>query len=88
MSDIHSICVCAIICCFIICIAWVVTKQMQSTITVTLKGEDSTFKKEFNCYDVFSMDYQDKTLMGMIHEAKKEWKGEPEEVVINVRAYW
>ena len=60
---------------------------MQSTVTITLKGEDSTFRKEFNCYDVFSIDYEDKTLMSMIQQTKKEWKGQAEEVVINVRAY-
>ena len=61
---------------------------MQSEVTVTLKNEDSTFKKQFNCYDVYSMDYEDKTLINLIELAKKEWKGVPDETIITTRTHW
>lgn len=61
---------------------------MQSEVTITLKNEDSTFRKQFNCYDVYTMDHSDKTLIDLIEVTKKEWKGIPDEVIVNARAYW
>ena len=61
---------------------------MQSEVTVTLKNEDSTFKKQFNCYETYTMDHGDQTLINLIELTKKEWKGTPDEVIVNARAYW
>lgn len=61
---------------------------MQSDVTVILKGEDCTFKKQFNCYEVYSMDWQDPTLLNLIELAKMEYTGEPDEVQLSIKVFW
>lgn len=61
---------------------------MQSEVTIILKAEDSTFRKEFNCYDTFSMKPDDPVLLMMIESAKKEFKVHPEEIKIRILVEW
>lgn len=61
---------------------------MQSEVTVILKNEDATFRKQFNCYEIFSLDNSDPVLNKLIDEAKKEWRGTPDEIIINIKSYW
>ena len=61
---------------------------MQSEVTVILKGEDSVFKKQFNCYDSLHVDMNCPNLNRMINEAKKEFKGTPDEISIKIHLEW
>lgn len=61
---------------------------MQSVVTVTLKGEDSTFKKQFNCYDSLHVDMNCPYLNTMIKEAKSEFKLRPDEIRIKIDVEW
>jgi len=61
---------------------------MQSVVTVTLKGEDSTFKKQFNCYDSLHVDMNCPYLNAMIKEAKSEFKLRPDEIGIKIQVEW
>lgn len=61
---------------------------MQSVVTVILKGEDSTFKKQFNCYDSLHIDTNSRNLNKMIDEAKSEFKLRPDEIRIKIDVEW
>lgn len=61
---------------------------MQSEVTVTVKGEDSTFKKKFLEYDVIVLDESDKRLQAMIENTLAEYKGIPEEISLKFRVEW
>ncbi len=61
---------------------------MQSEVTVTLKSEDSTFRKQFNCYDPISISENCPNLRSMIAEAKKEFKLIPDEISIRINIEW
>ena len=61
---------------------------MQSEITVTIKGEDSTFKKKFLEYDVVVVAESDKRLQSIIKNALAEYKGKPDEIIVKIQAIW
>lgn len=62
---------------------------MQSEVTITVKGEDTTFKKKFNCYDEeISINPISSELNKMVDAAKWEFKGEPEEIKFNISGYF
>jgi hypothetical protein len=55
---------------------------MQSEVTVTLKGEDTTFKKKFLCYNPIQFTEECPFIKAMIEEAKAEYKAIPEDIII------
>ena len=57
---------------------------MQSEVTVTLKGEDSTFKKNFLCYEEIRLSMECPHLREMVNQTRMEFKGEPEEAIVKV----
>lgn len=61
---------------------------MQSDVTIILKNEDTTFKKQFNCYDPVCISEKCDYLTALIEKAKNEFKCPVDEVIINIRAYW
>jgi len=61
---------------------------MQSEVTVILKGEDSTFRKEFNCYDSIRISEDCPNLRKMVDQAKYEFKGIPEEINLKIQIQW
>ena len=61
---------------------------MQSEVIVTLKSEDSTFRKQFNCYDEYRISESCSILNSMIDEAKKEFKLTPDEIKIRISIEW
>lgn len=61
---------------------------MQSEVTVILKGEDSTFRKQFNCYEEISISSECSSLRKMIEQTKKEFKGVPDEIQLRVHVEW
>ena len=61
---------------------------MQFEATVILKSEDSTFKKQFNCYELTTISEDCPSLRKMIDEAKKEFKGAPDEIQIKINIEW
>lgn len=59
---------------------------MQTEVTITIKGEDSTFKKKYLCYDILRIDHEDSNLRKMIDQTLAEYKGISEEILIKVTA--
>jgi hypothetical protein len=53
---------------------------MKSEITVTIKGEDSSYKKKFLCHDEIRWTQDDPTLKGYIEEAISDFKGTPDTI--------
>lgn len=56
---------------------------MTKEITVILKGDDSTYKHKFLCYDPFDSEFENK-VFGFIKEAKECYKGTVEDVVVKM----
>ncbi len=61
---------------------------MQCEVTVILKSEDSTFRKQFNCYDEIQLNEKCPTLRGLVDQAKKEFKLIPEEIQVKAQMEW
>ena len=61
---------------------------MQSEVTVTIKGEDSTFKKKFLCYEQLTLSQECMELNRMVDQTLSEFKGTPDEVIIKITAKW
>jgi hypothetical protein len=61
---------------------------MQSVVTITLKSEDSTFKKQFNSYDSLLVSEDCPYLNRMLDEAKSEFKMKPDEIRIKIDVEW
>ena len=55
---------------------------MAVELTVSLKGEDSTYKQKFLLYDTFQMKHDDKTILDCIREAKENARMEVEDIKI------
>lgn len=61
---------------------------MQSEVTVTIKGDDSIFKKKFLCYEEIRINHECSELKKMVDQSRFEFKGEPEEIIIKITANW
>jgi hypothetical protein len=61
---------------------------MQSEVTVTLKGEDGTFKKPFSCYDQIRVEEDCPTLQDLVKQTKDQFNGEVEEVIVKITTKW
>lgn len=57
---------------------------MVKEITVILKGDDSTYKHKFLCYDPFDSDFDTK-IFGLIKEAKECYRGTADDVTIKMQ---
>lgn len=55
---------------------------MAVELTVSLKGEDSTYKKKFLLYDEFIMKYDDPTIIDCIKQAKDDARIEVDDIKI------
>ena len=55
---------------------------MPVEVTISIKGEDSTFKQKFLVYEQFIMDYDDETIKSLIKEALDNAKIEPEDIKV------
>jgi hypothetical protein len=62
--------------------------NMQSEVTVRIKGEDSSFKKKFLEYDLIVLDEQSPVLKELVQSALDEYKGIPEEIKIKCEVIW
>lgn len=49
---------------------------MANIVTVRIKSEDTTLKKDFLVYEIFALDHDDPVLNRLINETKAEYKGE------------
>ena len=47
----------------------------MNEVTVTLKGEDSSFRKKYLVYEEFKMVYDDPIIVSLIDKTKKEFNG-------------
>jgi hypothetical protein len=54
----------------------------MSEITVTIKGEDSTYKQEFIIYEEFTWSEDDPTIKACIQEALDKSKIEPIDIKV------
>ena len=61
---------------------------MQSEVIVTLKNEDSTYRKEFNCYQEFQLSQDCPILSEMVDEAKKQFKLIPDNISVKILIEW
>ena len=55
---------------------------MAVELTVSLKGEDSTFKQKFLIFEDFKMRYDDDTIQDCIEQAQKNAKMEIEDIKV------
>lgn len=55
---------------------------MAVELTVSLKGEDSTYKKKFLLYDDFMMKYDDPKILECIKQAQDEARIEVDDIKI------
>jgi len=51
-------------------------------ITVVLKDDERTCRQKFLCYETFVFDGSNEYLRSIVEEAKKNFNGDPEEIVI------
>lgn len=60
------------------------TKDSQTSIevTVSIKGDDQSFKKKFLIYEEATMSHEDPVIAGLIEDAKKECKFGIDEIVV------
>lgn len=58
------------------------------TITVSIKGEDSTYKQKFLVYEKVTLDDQDPSIRECIEEAKKHYQGDIEEIKLRLSVQW
>lgn len=61
---------------------------MQSEVTVILKSEDATFRKQFNCYEEFRISQDCPILRKMVDQSKLEFKTIPDDISIRVHMEW
>lgn len=61
---------------------------MQSEVTVILKNEDTTFRKQFNCYEEFQLSQECPILLKMVNQAKQEFKLIPDDISVKVHLEW
>lgn len=55
---------------------------MAVEVTVSIKGEDSTFKQKFLVYEDFHMKHDDPIIIGLIKETQDQCKIIPEDIKI------
>jgi hypothetical protein len=56
----------------------------MNELTVILKDSSRTYKQEFTIYEVYTVDQGDPRIVKCIEEAKKNFLGEPERVLIRI----
>mgnify|MGYP001571625366 CR=1 FL=1 len=61
---------------------------MQSEVNVILKNEDTTFKKQFNCYEEFQLSQECPILGKMVEQAKREFKLIPDDISVRISMEW
>lgn len=61
---------------------------MQTEVTITIKGEDCTFKKKFLCYEEIRATQECAELTKMVDQAKFEFKGPVGEVLFKITGQW
>lgn len=61
---------------------------MQSEVTVTIKGEDSTLKKQYLCYEELRVTQDCAELRKMVDQALSEFKGAVDDVIVKITANW
>jgi hypothetical protein len=60
------------------------TMNELSELTVTLKGEDTNFKKKFALYEEYKLSSEDPVIAKCIKEAMTEANFEPDDVSIRI----
>lgn len=55
---------------------------MAVELTISVKGEDSTYKQKFLVYEDFKMKHDDRLLKKLIKEAMENAKIEPEDIKV------
>ena len=60
--------------------------NLTTEITVTLKGDDRTYKEKFLIYERFSFSLDCPVLKACVEKAKQGFKGEPLDILIKATA--
>ena len=56
----------------------------MSELTVILKDAERTYRKKFMCYNIYSVDTNDTFINECISDAKKDFLGQPDDVIIKI----
>ena len=56
----------------------------MSELTVILKDESRTYRQKFLIYDLYSILHQDPKILECIELAKKNFEGEPDDIIIRI----
>lgn len=57
---------------------------MMCELTVILKDSERTYRQKFLIYEPITINENDPIVMNCIHEAKKNFNGEPENIQIKI----
>ena len=64
------------------------TQNNPKEVTVTIKGDESTYRQKFLTYEPLDCSNTDNTLEELVREARESYKGEVEEVKIKISLQW
>ena len=56
----------------------------MSELTVILKDSERTYRQKFLMYNPFSMTYDDPEILNCSQQAKENFQGDPEDIIIKV----
>lgn len=62
--------------------------SILAEITVVIKGDESTYRQKFLCYEKVTNDLEDPVLADLIDQAKKHYNGTIEEIKIRMSFAW
>jgi len=61
---------------------------MPQEVTVIIKGDESTYRQKFLCYDPITIEHGSPILKDLVEQARESYKGEVEEIKIRIAAQW
>lgn len=62
--------------------------KLPQEITITIKGEESTYREKFLVYDPITIEHGSPILKDLVFQAKESYKGEVEEIKIRISFQW
>lgn len=60
--------------------------SLTTEVTVTIKGEDCTYKEKFLVYETVTFSLDCPILSACVEKAKQGFRGEPEDIIIKATA--
>ena len=62
--------------------------NIPKTVTIVIKGDESTYRQKFLTYEAVTISHQDETLQALIKEAKEHYSGDVEEIKVRIAIEW